>query len=207
MTSEQLQQDPSYNLLLMLPHDDLLPFLQEQINAKSKTMRYFLAFNALLIAGMAVIAVLDVRQGHIGWAGILKNFGLGTLLVFTILIVVHEGIHGLAYKLAGAPEVSFGVSWRKFYFYAVANKFIVGHKSFLLIALAPFLVISAGVIGGLFFADVWFKWVLLTILFMHTGACAGDFAMLAFYEKHRHLGRILTFDDVDKKISYFYVKD
>jgi hypothetical protein len=207
MTSEQLQQDPSYNLLLMLPHDDLLPFLQEQISARSKTMRYFLALNALLIAGMAVIAVLDVRQGLIGWSGILKNFGLGTLLVFTILIAVHEGIHGLAYKMAGAPEISFGVSWRKFYFYAVANKFIVNHTAFLLIALAPFAVISAVVIGGLFFADVWMKWVLLTILFMHTGACAGDFAMLAFYEKHRHLGKILTFDDVDKKISYFYVKD
>lgn len=207
MTTEQLQQDPSCSLLLMLPHDDMLPFLQEQISARSKTMHYYLALNALIIAGMAVVAVLDVRSGLIGWGGILKNFGLGTLLVFTILIAVHEGIHGLAYKLAGAPDVSFGVSWRKFYFYAVANKFIVGHKFFLLIALAPFVVISAGVIGGLFFADVWMKWVLLSILFMHTGACVGDFAMLAFYEKHRHLGKILTFDDVDRKISYFYVKD
>lgn len=207
MTTEQLQQDSSYNLLLMLPHDDLLPFLQEHLNFRSKTMRYYLILNMLILAGMAVTAVFDVRYSIISWGGILKYFGLGTLLVFTLLIAVHEGIHGLAYKIAGAPEVSFGVSWRKFYFYAVANKFIVNHTSFLLIALAPFVVISAGAIGGLFFADVWLKWVLLSILFLHTGACAGDFAMLAFYEKHRHLGKILTYDDTEKKISYFYVKD
>ncbi len=207
MTTDQLHKDPSFQLLLMLQHDDLLPFLQDQLTGKSKTMRYYLIFNVLILAGMIVIGYQDIQAGVIGWSGILKSFGFGTLLVFTILIVIHEGIHGIAYKIAGAPKVSFGVSWRKFYFYAVADKFIVSDKSFLIIALAPFLVISAGAISGLFFADVSVKWILLSIIFIHTGACAGDFAMLAFYEKHRHLGKILTFDDVDKKISYFYVKD
>jgi len=207
MTTEQLQQDPSYNLLLMLPHDDLLPFLQEQLTGRTLTIRYYILLNVLIVAGMAVIAVMDIRSGVIDWDEIFKGFGLGTLLVFTVLIALHEGIHGVAYKLAGAPRVSFGVSWRKFYFYAVADKFIVSHKAFLLIALAPFVVISTGAIIGLFYTEDTLKWVFMGILLIHTGACAGDFAMLAFYEKHRHLGKILTFDDVAKKMSYFYLKD
>lgn len=207
MTTDELQKNPAYHLLLMLPHDDLIPFLQEQISGKSRMMATYLLFNVAILLSMAAIAFFDIRAEAIGWNGILKSFGLGTLLVFTIMIAVHEVIHGIAYKMMGAPRVSFGVNWRKFYFYAVADKFIVNRKSFFFIALAPFVVISLLAIGGLFFAGIELKWVLLSVLFVHTGACAGDFAMLAFYEKHRRLGEILTFDDVERKISYFYLKD
>lgn len=207
MTTEQLQQDPSYHLLLMLPHDDLLPFLQDQLSGRSNTMRLYIALNVVILLSLVYFAIKDVQSGTYSWDGILGGFGLGIFAVFTVLIAAHEGIHGIAYKLAGAPRVSFGVSWRKFYFYAVADKFVIGRNDFLLVALAPFVVISALAIGGLFIAGDALKWVLLGILFFHTGACAGDFAMLAFYEKNRHLGTILTFDDVEKKLSYFYVKE
>lgn len=206
MTAEQLQQDPSFRLLLILPHDNLLPFLQEQLSSKSRTIYYYIGLHIVILASIIVIGAMDISTGMISWNGIFKSFGLGALLVFTVLIIIHEGIHGLAYKIAGAPKISFGVNWRKLYFYAAADQFVVSRKSFLFIALAPFIVISSVSLAGLFFAGVSLKWVLLSVLLVHTGACAGDFAMLAFYEKHRHVGKLLTFDDVERKISYFYVK-
>ena len=207
MTAEQIQQDPAYHLLLLLPHDDLLPFMQEQITGRSRTMRGYFLMNILMLAVLGLIAYQDMKNGQMGWDDLLKSFGLGTLLVFTVLIVVHEAIHGIAYKLMGAPAVSYGVNWRKFYFYAVADRFVAGRKDFIFVAIAPFVVVSVVMIILSFFVPLELKWVLFSVLFMHTGACAGDFAMLGFYEQNRHFSEMLTFDDVNRKISYFYVKD
>lgn len=207
MTSEQLQQDPAYQLMLILPHDNLLPFIQEQLSGKTRIMRGYFLFNILLFISLAVLAYRDVQNGLLSWDDVLKSFGLGTLLVFTVLIVLHEAVHGVAYKMAGAPKVTYGVNWRKFYFYAVAHRFVAGRKAFTVVALAPFVVISVLTILLSIFSPVELKWVLFSVLFMHTGACAGDFAMMGFYEQHRHFADLLTFDDVERKISYFYVKE
>lgn len=206
MTSEQLQQDERYQLLLILPHDNLLPFISEQLNSKSNTLRWYFLFNILLLLTLVVLAYRDVKNGLTGWDELLKYFGLGTFLAFTLIIVLHEAIHGIAYKLHGASKVSYGVNWRKFYFYAVADRFVAGRRTFTFVALAPFVFISALCIILAIFSPIELKWVLLSILLMHTGACAGDFALLGFYERHRHFSELLTFDDLERKISYFYFK-
>jgi hypothetical protein len=170
-------------------------------------MRVYLLFNLLLLFVLLLLAYQDVQKDLMSWGLMLKSFGLGTLLVFTVLIPVHEVIHGLAYRLMGAPKVSYGVNWRKFYFYAVADHFVVGRKPFFIVALAPFAFVSVLAIVLTFFVPVELKGVLFSVLLMHSGACAGDFAMVGFYEQHQHYSEILTFDDVNRKISYFYVKD
>jgi hypothetical protein len=43
------------------------------------------------------------------------------------------------------------------------------------------------------------------MLFMHTGACGGDFALISFLYEHR--GRqVFTYDDMSENKSYFYSK-
>lgn len=207
MTVEKLQNDTSFQLLLMLRHDEILGFVQDEFSSRTWSMRLYILLNFLLLAVIVVFAVLDIRNALIGWDKLLGYFSLGILLVFTLLIPLHEGIHGLAYKLVGAPRVSYGVNWKKFYFYAVADKFVIDRNSFIFIALAPFFVITLLIVAIFFMAFVEMKWVLWGVLFMHTAACAGDFAMVSFYEKYRECEEMVTFDDVKENISFFYVKE
>ncbi len=207
MSIKDLHNDPSYSLLLMLHHDEILPFVEKQITSKTVTIRTYLGLNILLLAIILLVATLDIWHGQASFWEVMKFFGLGAILVFIILIPVHEGLHGLAYKLAGAPKISFGANWRMFYFYAVADQFVTNKKSFIFIALLPFAVISILTLSFLFFVPIAMKWVMLGVLFMHTAACAGDFAMLSFYEQNRHVKELLTYDDVAQKRSYFYVRE
>lgn len=207
MTEKDLLADPDYHLLLMLPHDDIFPFVQDQVESRTVTMRIYFGINILILLAMILFSVMDTLLEKIGWVDILKQAGLGTLLVLTLLIPVHELIHALAYKIVGAPRVSFGVNWRMFYFYAVADGFVIGRRSFAFVGLAPFFVITIACLCGIFFAPVLIKWLLWGVLLMHTGACAGDFAMMSFYERNKGYAEILTFDDVRQKRSYFYVKN
>lgn len=207
MTIEKLHTDPAYSLLLLLPHDDILPFVERQFKSKTLTIRCYLALNILLVLSTLAIAILDIWQGFLGFWTVLKYFGIGSLLVFTILIPVHEGLHGLAYKIVGAPKISFGVNWRMFYFYAVADRFISDRKSFKFIALTPFICISLFAIIAIIFGSIAVKWVSIGVLVFHATACAGDFAMLSFYEEYQDAEELLTYDDVSQRQSYFYLKE
>ncbi|MCB0522069.1 MAG: DUF3267 domain-containing protein [Lewinellaceae bacterium] len=207
MTTQQLEHNPSYHPLLVVSHNDLLPFIQEQFSSGTWTIRSYLALLIVLLSGIVLFGWIDIVNGAISWGTLLKYMGLGTLLVFTLIIPLHEGLHGLAYKIAGAPKVSYGVNWRKFYFYAVADRFVIDRKAFYFIGLLPFLVVSVLSILLMFFVPVQFKWLLISVLFMHTGACAGDIALFSFYEQHKNYKELLTFDDVEKKLSFFYVRE
>ena len=207
MTVDELQKSAAYHLLLMLPHDDILPFVREQFSNGTLVIRFYGLFNVVLLLLMMASAFQDINNGLIGWGEVLGQLGLGTLLVFTLLIPIHEGLHGLAYKIVGAPRVSYGVNWKMFYFYAVADRFVVGRNSFYFIGLTPFVIVSLLAILGFFFASVKLNWMLWGVLFMHTTACAGDFALLSFFEKNKDMGEIWTYDDVREKRSYFYVKN
>jgi hypothetical protein len=135
-----------------------------------------------------------------------QAFGIAIILLFTITIVLHEMVHGIAYKLNGAPRISFGVNWREFYFYAVADQFVLGRKAFTFVALSPFISISLGLIVSISVLGQFGKWILFFSLFLHTGACAGDFVMLSFFEINKKFKKMLTFDDVKAGLSYFYGK-
>lgn len=207
MTIERLHTDPDYHLLMALHHDEVLPFVQEELKRPTFTVRFFIGLNIMLIFSLFFFAFQDTLGGLIGWGKLLLWFSLGTVLVFLLLIPPHEVIHGMAYRLVGAPRVSYGVNWQKFYFYAVADQFVVKRKPFIFIGLAPFVVISLLVVLTIFLVGTQMKWLLFGVLFMHTAACAGDFALLSFYERHRNFSELFTYDDVGKHISFFYVKE
>ena len=202
-----LQNDPSYSLLLVLHHDEILPFVSKHINTKTAALRFYFGFLLAISLGMLGWAVLDVKNELITIWALLKFFFLGAVPVFFILIPLHEAIHGVAYKIAGAPKISFGANWRMFYFYAVADKFIANRKAFIFVALLPFIIINLSALVSLAFVPVIWKWLLIGVLFIHTTACAGDFAMLGFYEEYRHADDLLTYDDVKERRSYFYLRE
>lgn len=88
---------------------------------------------------------------------------------------------------------------------ALSDKFVANKREFEIVALSPFVVITSILIILVFVVN--FTWVLtiLAVLFAHASMCSGDFGLLSFFEFHKEK-EVVTYDDVENKISYFYGK-
>jgi len=203
MTVEELRQHPGYEHWMTLSHDEILPFVQEEFGRRGWLTRFYIFLNLAILLFMILLGIWQVGQGLLGTSKIVLNSILGFFLALSLLVPVHEGIHGLAYKLAGAPKVQYGSDIKKFIFYAMADHFVIGFPRLLIVALAPFIVINFFAVLAIFYVSLNDQWILLGVLLMHTGACAGDFAMLSFFLRHRREG-VLTYDDVGRNTSHFY---
>ncbi len=202
---DELFDDDQYIKLAELPYAEIIPFVQHELAQRNGIIRSYIWLNILILLAMLAFGTQQVWSGHIRFFQLMSNVFIGFGITFTILVPVHEAIHGIAYKLLGAPSVAFGGNVRQFYFYAVADRFVVEQKGFRFLALAPFAVISALMMIGILLTPLPIQWILWGILLLHTGACAGDFGMLGFYYRHSG-GEIFTFDDVNNKIAYFFQK-
>jgi hypothetical protein len=132
----------------------------------------------------------------------LMHFSYGLAIAF-LLIPLHEYIHVLAYKSQGATNTSYDVNIKKFYFMALADKFVANKKEFEIVALAPFVIIT--VILTILFFIVNPNWTLtiIGVLLTHTAMCSGDFGLLSYFEFNKDK-QVVTYDDIENKISYFY---
>ncbi len=197
---QDFQTPGAYELALDLRHDDIIPFIKEYYQKKVTPLLLFhwgFSLITLLVwLGVGVLAGLDA-DGWIGGAG-------WAVLGFFALLPLHEWIHGLVYKQAGASDVRYGASLRQFVFYAIAHHFVASRQAFVRVALAPFVLITLPlVVGMIFLPDL--RFVLAGCLALHTSGTAGDFALLNFYVVHRQR-EIYTYDDADQKRSYFYFR-
>ncbi len=57
-----------------------------------------------------------------------------------------------------------------------------------------------------FFTGEPWKVTLFTTLLIHSIACSGDFALLSYFEFNRKKN-IVTYDDKENKVSFFYGKE
>ncbi|WP_109699876.1 DUF3267 domain-containing protein [Chitinophaga deserti] len=167
-------------------------------------------FYWLLLLAMSVAGVLLV-YGILHWkaTGLLTvgrfsmwfSLGVGAVM---FLIPLHEGIHGLLFRYFGAKDVRYGVVWRKLMFYAVAHNFAVSYRQFLVIALGPYVLLSAAMGLAALVVPPGGQAFLLGMYGFHTLCCIGDFGLCGYMHQFRHLNP-LTFDDADNSVSYFYV--
>ncbi|NQK16516.1 DUF3267 domain-containing protein [Streptococcus suis] len=95
--------------------------------------------------------------------------------LYILLIVVHEAIHGIFFKVFCLKNpVKYGFKWKSGMAYATSPGSLYNRMQMLVISLAPFVVISLGLtilasLGGM---DVS---LYLMVATMHAAACAGDF--------------------------------
>ena len=95
--------------------------------------------------------------------------------LFILLICIHEAIHGLFFKLF-CPEnpVKYGFKWKSLMAYATSPGSLYNRKQFMVIALAPFVLISLALTFGL--ALGWLSAPLYIMLAaIHAAGCVGDF--------------------------------
>lgn len=195
---------PQYALLERIDHKDMIPFVQTYMKKWTLSSVFYYAVNLLLFVIVVFLMAYYAASAQVKWTEALGYLASG-IGFFFLLIPLHEYLHALAYRWQGATQTSFDMNLRKFYFLAIADKFVANRTEFRIVALAPFVVISGTLIFLLLFVNQLQLFTVLGALIMHTSACSGDFALLSFYNLHPHK-TILTYDDKANKISYFYEK-
>lgn len=189
-----------------LPHDQIIPFVQESLKKPSKAR---MVYRWVAFGGLALLIIIGVWLAVEGFqrpTDLLAWFG-GAVLASLLLIPLHEWIHMWEYKRCGAKQAKMTAHWKRFYFLATAHRFVTSRDELRRVALAPFLLISA-LLAIAILATVGFSiplaWFFASMLVVHSSFCSGDFAMLAFVEQRG--GDVVLYDDEELKSSFFLEK-
>lgn len=189
-----------YELQSELQHHEIAIFIQPYIFRKNIASIFYWSFNFCVL----VISIYKIFTCSIGIADSFGYFALGFCGLIP-LIPIHELIHGLFYKLDGAPSVQYKANFKKFIFYAMADQYVVNFYSFVVLALAPFVIINSLLLTAILFTSGSLSFLFAGMLFVHTAGCAGDFALISYFLEN-NTKNLVTYDDIEKGKSYFYKK-
>lgn len=180
-------------------HRSIVPFVR----------RYFFILNPVILGFWAAqVASFCIAVWFASIAGFSLVFNLSFMAgmaLFVTLIPLHEWLHGIGYKLVGAPLVEYRVLWKQFVFYAIADRFVTTRMPFVFLALVPFIIINGSLI--LLIAILppdWTPW-LCGALFMHVAGCSGDFALISYFFTFWSRDPV-TFDDAERGESHFFIR-
>jgi hypothetical protein len=201
ITPDELTEN-GYVLLDELKHQELIPFVQTYMNKRTVYSLIYLVSNFFLFGLVGFFFVIGYNLPEYSLGTRFSHFSYG-LAIALILTPLHEYIHVLAYKSQGAQNTSYDANLKKFYFMALADKFVANKREFEIVALAPFITITTFLIIGLFVADANWSLTISSVLLAHTAMCSGDFGLLSYFQFNQKK-EIVTYDDVENKISYFY---
>jgi hypothetical protein len=204
-TPGEIKSDPGFVFLDELRYDDIVEFTGKYIRKRTRSMTFLLIclLGMLLLVLGAVIFGMIRHNRELG--GIMKQYLYGLIISFSVIIPIHEMIHGLIYFFLGARKIRFGAEFKQFAFYAVADEFVTTKTGFYLLASGPFIIISLLSLIGFIMVPGIASYTYIAMIFFHATMCVGDFALMSYYDTHKDKD-IYSFDDVKKRISYFYYK-
>ncbi|HKJ79383.1 MAG TPA: DUF3267 domain-containing protein [Prolixibacteraceae bacterium] len=203
-TIDELQNDEKYEKLAELSHNQIKEFVINQLSQPSRMITGYMLYQVMMIiTGLFFFA----RAVIFALRGIFDPlyYTLAALVfTFTFLIFFHEMLHGLALKITGAKKLSFGAYWKKFIFYAEADRHVLNRNQFKLVALTPLVVVKSLTAIGilLFFAHPVFYFFIF-VMSAHSLFCAGDIGLLSIFYRYKNEA-IFTFDVKAEKRSYFF---
>jgi hypothetical protein len=203
---EQLQNSGEYELIAKLNHNQIKEFVINQLMQNGKIIRIYMIYQIVMImTGMFFFtrSVVLVFKGD----SVPLYYSLAALVFcFSALIIIHELLHGIVLKLAGARRITFGGYLRKFVFYAEADQFVINRRQFAFIALTPLVVVKlVALIGIILFFNHPILYFLIFVMSAHSLFCAGDIGLLSIFYQNKET-EIFTFDVKDEKTSYFYTR-
>ena len=203
----ELLNNPSFEKIEEISHNDLRPFLRREIagNQGWELMAKMYQGIGLLLVGFALIKAFAPYMTRSDTAS-LEGLGMGVLFSFTVLIILHELLHAIAYLLVGARKLSIGMNLKKFMFYVQADKKVLNYKQFMFVALTPTVVVAVvSLVGAIFFYGQPLYYFFMVIFGLHGLFCGGDFGLLCFFENRKD-DEIYTFDVKSEGKTYFYKK-
>lgn len=194
--------DQGYVLLDQLGHNELVPFIRTYLKKRTRYALFYYLSNLIVFGLTGFYFIQGSRLPGFDFGDRFTHFAYGLAVAFALL-PLHEYIHVLAYKSQGATNTSYDANLKKFYFMALADKFVASKKEFEIVALAPFITITTILVMLLFAAPSSWNLTITGTLLAHTAMCSGDFGLLSYFE-FRKDQQVVTFDDVETKTSYFY---
>ena len=201
---EELEEN-GYVLLDEMNHAEIVPFVKKFLHKRTWFSSFYYLSVIVSFSFLLFFCVKYYRSGIFTFGNILLQIFIGVLLTL-VLIPFHEGIHALAYKSQGAKQTSFDANLKRFYFLAIADRFVTSKREFIIVALAPFLSISLALLVALYLSGVEWKVTLFATLTIHSLACSGDFALLSYFEFNKERN-VVTYDDKENKVSFFYGRE
>jgi hypothetical protein len=200
---EDLDDQKRFRLFLTVPYKNLIEFVFEYLKKKS-LLTFSFWFLCLLFLCITIIIRIKIA-GNFPITHILFHSAIGLIILPLICIPLHEFLHIVPYYLSGAKNIRVGMDLKQYLFYVTAHRHVATPLQFRIVALTPFLIISAGLAFLVLFLPGLWKWSFSLFMFVHATMCTGDFALLNLYYLNRDK-KIYTWDDVDKKEAYFYEK-
>lgn len=194
-----------YRLLETCSFDELPNWLKAQLKKKTAASRWFVAFNVLFSLFFFGLASYYYHTELFQMRKLISFFFLGFAASF-LLIPVHEYLHVFAYRQLGCTNTRISADWKRFMFLAEAHQFVVNYQEFRKVALAPFVVISSGLLLAGFFVSPATQLLLLSTNLVHASFCAGDFGLLSYFQSVGSK-QLVTFDDSEKRQTEFWIKE
>jgi hypothetical protein len=198
---EELEDPSSYEKVLTLPYSEIAPFVLNHLAKPSIPM-----LTVWILSGASLFLTVWFWPGlkfPSAGLGIAAGLATGVLLLPLLLIPVHEGLHLIPFRLAGAKDIRFGADPRQGIIYVTAHRFVAGTGLFSLVAIIPLVTVTVALLVLILLSPAWWKWTLSVTLFVHTTMCAGDTALMGYMNSFA--GRMVyTWDDADRKVAYFY---
>lgn len=185
-----------------LEHNELPVFLRKYLNKRTTISIVFYGLNIVFLLVAMFLFIINFQERMLAILNWAYHYFIGFSIAF-LLVPLHEYIHVLAYKSQGAKNTSYDSNIKKFYFMALADKFVANKNEFRIVALAPFISITIILLLLLTISTYNWSLTILGILLCHTAMSSGDFSLLSFFEFHSDK-EVVTYDDVENKITYFY---
>lgn len=203
-TIYDLQNQEKYELIAELHHRQIKDFVLERLSEGGKMVYGFMIYQAaMILIGIFFFTRSIVLAFRVSPETFYYSFA-ALIFCFTILIPVHELLHGIALKLTGAKKINFGGYLKKFIFYAEADRHVLNKKQFAFIALTPLFAVKIITLTAaiLCFSYPVFYFIIF-VMSAHSLFCAGDIGLLSIFFKYGN-SEIFTFDVKAEKTSYYF---
>ena len=152
----------------------------------------FLAFAILWQGRRLSSEPMPLQQALVFWVALIAY------------IVLHELVHGAAYKLLTGQKLTFGITLTVAF--CGVPEIYVYRRASLIAVLAPFVVFTVlGVVLLAVFPGAWTRFFLLIFLGLHIGGCSGDLYNTWLYLTRFKDSRTLTRDT--GPVQTFYVPE
>ncbi|HQK36256.1 MAG TPA: DUF3267 domain-containing protein [Bacteroidales bacterium] len=201
----ELWDEARYRKVLEIRHEDILYFIAGQLRPNNPAMRFFYAFNMILIVWFLITIWKDTGTAPFSLLSASMFFIAGIPLFLILLVPLHELLHALVFFLLGARKVRIIPKWKKLMVYAVADKFVMNFREFVFLALTPFVVINVVLVLLLVFVPEVVKYAIWSALFFHATGCIGDFALLGFLSRNNP-AKTVNYDDFSEQKTFFFEK-
>ncbi len=205
-TIEELQNREQFEQIAQLNHSEIKQFVMQQLSGGGTIVLLFMVYQVVMILiGLFFFTRSAVQLFQ--HTPMPFYYSLAALFFcVTLLIVIHELLHGAALKIVGAKQVNFGGYLKKFIFYAEADRMVLNRGQFAFIALTPLVAIKiATLTGALFFLHSPQLYFFIFVMSAHSLFCAGDIGLLSVFYQHAKK-EIFTYDIKEEKRSFYFLK-